>query len=243
MTNFKPLIGITAGYDCGKNMLYLKDGYSEGINKAGGVPLIIPPVQEHGLLDEIVEKCDGLLFSGGPDIDAFYYKEGNYPFNGEISPYRDFSEVYMAKRAVLLGKPVLGICRGIQLINAAMGGTLYQDIYCQIKDKPLLKHSQEAPKWYATHEIFIEKGSIVCKCLEGTTARVNSFHHQAVKDVAPGLEVTSAAADGIIESIESAGKGFILGVQWHPELMWQTQGVFINLFREFVGACARMRVK
>ncbi|RCX13195.1 putative glutamine amidotransferase [Anaerobacterium chartisolvens] len=243
MTKLKPLIGITAGYDCGKNMLYLKEGYFEAINNAGGVPLVIPPVQENDILDRLVENCDGILFSGGTDIDALYYKEDNYPFNGEISPYRDFSEVYMARMAVLLGKPVLGICRGIQLINAAMGGTLYQDIYCQIKDKPLLKHSQEAPKWYATHEVFIEKGSIVCKCMEGTTARVNSFHHQAVKDVAPGLEATSAASDGIIESIEGSGKGFIVGVQWHPELMWQKEGMFLNLFRELVRACGRVQVK
>jgi len=239
MIKFKPLIGITPWYDYDKRLTYIKDGYIEGIAKAGGMPVLLPLTVDEEFLEEIMARFDGFLLSGGADIDAVYYGEHNRPYNGEISPYRDKMEIYIARRAVELNKPLFGICRGIQVMNAALGGTLYQDIFSQIKDHELIKHSQNAPKWYPTHGISIERGSIVSTAFEGVTANVNSFHHQAVKDVAPCLKATSWSADGIIESIEHKDHIFAVGVQWHPELMWQKDPVHLRLFEAFVAAAGR----
>lgn len=237
MGNHKPLIGITPGYDFDKNMAYMKDGYYEGIIKAGGIPLLLPLTEDDEVLSELVRRCDGFLASGGPDIDAKYFNEQNLPFNGEISPVRDYMETFIMKSAVDTNKSVFGICRGAQVLNTAMGGTLYQDIYSQIKDRELLKHSQNAPKWYPTHEIDIKSGSRVWKSFLKERVRVNSFHHQAIKDTAPCFETVSWSRDGIIEAIEHKNHKFAVGVQWHPELMWQRDEAFLQLFINFVQSC------
>lgn len=238
MSRQKPVIGITPGYDDGNKMLFVKDGYYQGIVKAGGLPMVLPLTGDQNVLDELFEICAGFLFCGGPDIDARYYGEDNMPYNGEISPYRDDMEIYLVKKAVTLEKPLFGICRGIQVMNTAMGGTLYQDIPSQVKDRDVLKHSQSAPKWYPTHEVHIKKGSKVWDSFGKEQAAVNSFHHQAVKDIAPGFAATSSASDGIVESIEHENHRFAVGVQWHPELMWEKDEVYLALFREFVKQAA-----
>lgn len=196
--------------------------------------MVIPPSEDMDFLGEIFFKCDGILISGGSDIDPKHYGEDNLPGNGNISPLRDFSELFLAKMAMEKNKPILGICRGAQIINVALGGTLYQDIYGQIKDITLIKHVQEAPKWYPTHEITITKGSKVWKSLKTESVRVNSYHHQAVKDLAPGMKATSKTSDGIIESIELDGHKYAVGIQWHPEVMWERHSLFLNIFSDFV---------
>lgn len=240
MIDGRPLIGVTPWYDYKKNVTFIKPGYCEGVAKAGGLPLLLPLTSDEELLADIFSRFDGFLISGGPDVDAKHYGEHNLPFNEDISPHRDIMEIFIARKAIQEGKPVFGICRGIQVMNVAMGGTLYQDIYSQLKDKELLlKHSQEAPKWYPTHDIIIEKNSIVWKSFSKEKVGVNTFHHQAVKDVAPGFLVSSRSPDGIIESIEYEGHVFAVGVQWHPELMWQEDEIYLNLFAEFVESCGR----
>lgn len=234
----RPVIGVTPWYDYDKSMTYIRKGYIEGIDKAGGLPVILPVATSNEMLDEIVERFDGFLLSGGPDVDAKYYEESNLIFNGEISPYRDYMEIYITQKAIGCNKPVLGICRGIQIMNAAMGGTLYQDIYSQIEGKNIIKHSQNAPRWYPTHNVELVKDSIIWNTFKKDIIGVNSFHHQAVKDAAPGFKVTSRSADGIIESIEYIEHVFAVGVQWHPELMWQEDEIFLNLFRSFVEAAS-----
>ena len=233
----RPLIGVTPCYNYKTNETFIRYGYCEGINKSGGLAMLLPVTGDDELLHDIVERCDGILISGGPDIDAKFYGENNMPYNGEISPHRDYLEVYIAKKAIELNKPLYGICRGIQVMNVALGGTLYQDIYTQIDDCKLVKHAQDAPKWYPTHDISIEKGSRVWKSFMKDRIRVNSFHHQAVRDVAPGFRVTSRAPDGIVESIELEGHIFAVGVQWHPELMWNEYPEFLGLFMDFIDSC------
>lgn len=230
----RPLIGVTPWYDYDNNRTYIKDGYCEGINQAGGLALLMPMTTEEDIIDEIVDRCDGFLISGGPDIDAKHYGERNMPLNQDISPYRDLLEIHIVRKAISLNKPVLGICRGIQIMNVAMGGSLYQDIYSQIKDKELSRHSQAAPMWYPTHNISIEKGSRIWNIFGKQTLGVNSSHHQAVKEVAPGFVISSRAEDGIIESIEYTNHIFAVGVQWHPELIWRKDGAFLGLFEELV---------
>ena len=237
MGSYRPLIGVTPWYDYEKSLTYIKRGYLEGVLKAGGLPLLLPAKAEDEVLSEFIERCDGFLLSGGPDVDAKYYGEENLPFNEEISPYRDHMEIFIAKKALECNKPIFGICRGIQILNVAMGGTLYQDINSQMKNT--IKHSQEAPKWYPTHGICIEKGSRVWESFKSDRARVNSFHHQDVKDVAPGFFITSKASDGVIESIEHGNHRFAVGVQWHPELMWQEDITYLRLFEDFIKAAGK----
>ncbi len=230
----KAIIGITSGYDYDKEMSFVKSGYYEGIVNAGGLPVGVLPIQDEKYLDGIIDLCDGFLLSGGPDVDAIHFGESNLTFGGEISPCRDYSELYIARKAVMLNKPILGICRGIQVLNIAFGGTIYQDISAQFEDGNYVKHSQTAPKWYPTHSINIEENSLIHHIFNGTNIRVNSFHHQAVKDVAPEFKVAAVAEDGIIEAIERKDGNFAVGVQWHPELMWQKDKIFINLFKALV---------
>lgn len=237
MSNNRPLIGITPGFDYNENKVYINRGYFDAISLSGGMPVLIPITEDEGLLREIVEYFDGFLLSGGSDVDAVHWGELNYRYNGEISPYRDKMELFIAREAVGKDKPILGICRGMQVLNIALGGTIYQDIYSQIKDVELIKHSQSAPKWYPTHKIKVEKGSRVFKAHNNDYINVNSFHHQAVRDVAPGFIITSRSDDGIIESIEHESCKFAVGIQWHPEVMWEKHSLHLMMFGVFVTSC------
>lgn len=234
----RPLIGITPFYDYDKGQTYIKRGYCEGIVEAGGVPVVLPVVCEEELLSDLFSHISGLLLAGGPDVDAKYFSEPNMPCNGTISPFRDAMEIYLARKAISEGMPVLGICRGIQVMNIAMGGNIYQDIYTQVRDKALIKHSQEAPTWYPAHEVTLEEGSKIRQAYGVEKLEVNSFHHQALKDAAEGFEITAGAPDGTIEAVEYNGHPFAVGVQWHPELMWKEDRLHLKLFEAFVESCA-----
>ena len=237
MITTKPLIGVTPAYDYENGVINCHKDYCEAINKSGGAAIIISGFQDDDILLEIFERCDGFLISGGPDADPKHYGEKTLPFCGTISPYRDYLENFIIKKALECNKPILGICRGMQMLNVAAGGTLYQDIYMQNKDKEILQHSQEAPKWYPIHDIHIEKDSIIWKSFQADTFSVNSFHHQAVKDLAQDFKSTSHSSDGIIESIEHKNHKFAVGVQWHPERMIETNLIYKRIFDEFIRSC------
>lgn len=237
MPNKRPIIGITPGIDYSENKLYINNGYVEAIRMAGGLPVLLPLTGDVEFLKSIIERFDGILLSGGSDVDAKYWGEANYPYGGEISPLRDEMEIFIAKEAIAANKPIFGICRGCQVMNIALGGTIYQDIYAEQKDKLIYKHSQGAPKWYPIHEVYIEKDTKVYKAHKEEILRVNSFHHQAVKDVAPGFIVSSRCGDGIIESIEHKSCKFAVGVQWHPEVMWEKDVAHLSLFVKFISYC------
>jgi len=232
----KPIIGVTPMYDYEKNMTFIRQGYMESILEAGGLPILLPAESDTGAMMELMDMCDGFLLPGGPDVDARLYGENNLSFTDDISPVRDSIEVFVARKAVECNKPLLGICRGIQIINAAFGGTLYQDIKSQATGREVLKHFQNAPRWYPIHEVYIKQDSIIRRIYGKDTISVNSFHHQAVKGVANGFAATSESPDGIIESIEHRNHKFAVGVQWHAELMWQKDRLHLRLFEEFVRA-------
>mgnify|MGYP000928878003 CR=1 FL=1 len=236
MASSRPLIGITPSFEDDVERIFLSNYYAESVYRAGGLPIILPLTQDSGVINQLAKICDGLLVSGGPDMDAVHYNEDNMPYNGNITPLRDVLELALIKEVFRLKKPILGICRGMQVLNVALGGTLYQDVYSQIKDKNVIKHRQEAPRWYPTHEISIVGNSKVWSSFNCNRIRVNSFHHQAVKDVAPGFKVTSIANDGIIESIELDDDLFVVGVQWHPENMWEKDPIYLRIFELFVEA-------
>ena len=209
----RPVIGITGNYN--QETCTLAEGYYQSVLKAGGIPFIIPPFYETDRLGELLDRLDGIIFSGGGDINPLLLGEEPIKELHSITPERDLQELLLARLAYDRQIPMLGICKGIQIINAALGGTNYQDIHTQMEGIRI-KHSQDQDRRYPSHQVSITDGSILAK-LFGTELAVNSFHHQACKTAAPCLTVTAISTDGVIEAVESNEFKSILGVQWHPE--------------------------
>jgi putative glutamine amidotransferase len=235
-----PVIGITCWIDYEKSQYFVPQEYAKAIEKVGGLPVILPPVETEEAADRLLGTVDGLLLSGGVDLDPAFWGEEPMPRLGKISPERDRSELMLANKALALDVPVLGICRGHQVIAVAGGGSLYQDIPSQLRE--VLKHSQDAPRWYATHAVTVQPGTRMAAWLGAGTVRVNSFHHQAIRDLPKGFVVSAEAVDGIIEAIEDTRRRFVVGVQWHPECFWNKEDTFDPIFRTFVEAARGARV-
>ena len=209
-----PIIGLTGNFrdgDC-----TLAEGYYQSVLKAGGTPFILPPFEETDALIQALESIDGLLLTGGADINPLYLNEEPIKELHGINPRRDYQELMLTKLAADRQIPILGICRGIQTLMAALGGTLYQDIHSQMEGTRI-KHDQDLDRSYASHTVTIEKDTLLHRLFQTDTLAVNSFHHQAVKEVAPGFQVCAYSSDGVIEAVESTAYKSILGVQWHPE--------------------------
>ncbi len=230
----KPVIGITCDWDKDKDRVFLAEPYLIKIMEAGGLPLIVPHLDKN-LWPLLIKQFDGFLLSGGGDVGSFLFNEEPLPGQGEVFPPRDLMELFIVKQALAQNIPLLGICRGIQVINVASGGTIYQDIYNQRKEN--LQHSQGAPRNYPSHSVKILKNTLLNKIIKEQTLKVNSFHHQAVRDLSSSLAVSAVAPDGIIEAIESVNSSFALGVQWHPESMDDPSSALI--FKVFVERARR----
>jgi len=219
-----PLIAVTCSrkiggswgeYDQGHFMDYAFCQYSQAIAACGGAPVLIPAACDQGALDRILSAADGLLLTGGPDVHPKFYGEEPMPGLGQIDEPLDRMELAAAAAAWKADLPILGICRGIQLLNIALGGTVYQDIARQVPEA--IEHRQQAAKSVTTHTVSIERPSLLFDILRRRSIRVNGKHHQAVKDVAEGLEVASRAPDGLVEALFAPERPFVLAVQWHPE--------------------------
>lgn len=210
-----PLIGLSAGRT-DKGSSVVQATYINAILKAGGKPVIIPVITDGVILRGIVKDLDGLVMTGGEDINPPYYKETAIPDMNDIDSLRDIYDLVLLKLATDRNVPILGICRGMQLINVAFGGTLYQDIPTQVKDKSI-NHKQTEPREQGTHTIAIEKDSKLAQVLGVDEFSVNTFHHQAVKDLAPNFRTVATTQDGIVEAIEAYPNRSVIGVQWHPE--------------------------
>jgi len=198
----KPVIGLSLRYNDEHTAVALGETYIRVLEYAGAVPLLLPEVEAQEDADRMVSLCDGVLFTGGGDLHPSYYGEEASEQLGRIEPQRDVFEFKLWNAVMAQKKPVLGICRGCQFINAALGGTLYQHIPRHAKG--------------VTHNVAIYKGSELHDVL-GDVFVSNSFHHQAIKRQAPGIRITARAADGIIEAFDVPGDQFIMGIQWHPE--------------------------
>lgn len=184
----------------------------------------------------LAEYVRGIVLSGGGDVDPFFYGEEPHPDSRRICPKRDVFEIALSRFALSANIPILGVCRGIQVLNIAAGGDIYQDIYSQLPGNQLIKHCQEAPQWYPTHGINIEAGTMLSSVMGGNKLRVNSYHHQAVRNVAPDFIVSACSEDGIIEAIESTEHHYALGLQCHPESLWRVYPAFLRPFVELVNA-------
>lgn len=228
----KPMIGLTPSVDEEKNRQLVQPGYLEGIDRAGGLGLMLPLTDRDEDIARFVGICDGFLFVGGPDIEPWRYGQGLMEVCGPQNAQRDAMEFKLLQAALAADKPVLGVCRGIQVLNAALGGTLYQDIPSQYGEE--LPHRMEEPYNRAVHPLRVVEGTPLAElsALDG----VNSRHHQAILELAPGLEVMAYSGDGLIEAVRMPDKKFVWAVQWHPEAFWDEDGAHFELFQRLVAA-------
>jgi microsomal dipeptidase-like Zn-dependent dipeptidase/gamma-glutamyl-gamma-aminobutyrate hydrolase PuuD len=234
------LIGLSVNHKDGLSCI--SNAYVNAVVKAGGSPILIPLTGDFSVLDEILSRIDGLILSGGGDVYAPLYNEALHPAVETYDLERDNYDIQLVRRAVEKQIPVMGICRGNQVINVAFGGSLIQDIPSQIPGSGI-NHSQPEDGAIGTHSVTVKSGSTLHRIVKEENIRVNSFHHQSVKTVAPGFEVVARSEDGIIESIEPEDGKFILGVQWHPERMVSTDNdAELSIFRQIVGEAELYRM-
>lgn len=226
------IIGVSPLYDSQKDSLWLVPGYIKMLEEAGAVPLILPLTDSQRELDCLFNLCGGFLLTGGQDVSPSLYGEERSPLCGEVSFERDVMDSYILKRAVNEDKPIFGICRGIQLMNAALGGTLYQDL--PTERPSAVEHHMSPPYDRAAHSVNILSDSALRGVLGKEKIGVNSYHHQAVKTLAPVLRAAAVSEDGIIEAVEMPSARFFMGVQWHPEFSYKTDENSRKIVRAFV---------
>jgi len=233
-----PVIGVTTMHrenQFGLRLSSLAEAYVEALSQAETCPLLIPNLLPEAALDNLLSRLDGVLFTGGGDIKTSYYQETDHPKTSGVEADRDRLELLLLENVVNDAKPFLGICRGLQLINVGLGGTLYADISDQI---PGAAKHDFYPDWerdYLAHSIELAPGSRLASILGEGVVEVNSLHHQAVRDLAPDLVATAYSPDGIVEAVEMRNHPFGIAVQWHPEWLPAHKSMR-NLFADFAEA-------
>lgn len=231
----KPMIGITPLVDTERDSYWILTEYMKGVEMAGGIPVMLPLITDKDDIKKLASSFDGFLFSGGPDIDPKYFGEDLLPECGLILPERDAMEIALFKEVLALGKPIFGICRGLQLINVAAGGSLYQDLQTQY---PItVNHRMEPPYDKVVHKVSILPDTPFAELLACEELGVNTRHHQAIKDLAPSLKEFAISEDGLIEGIYMPDKRFVAATQWHPEHAFGTDMCSEKFFQAFVDAC------
>jgi len=235
MTNFAPTIGIMPVFDDSIKKLTMPKGYAEAVEAAGGTPVILPLTQNLDTIERVYLLCDGFIFTGGHDIAPEMYGQERSTECGPVCEKRDDMESRLLKLAVSGDKPVLGICRGIQLINAALGGSLYQDLekagFSELCHTP--KEDGEKP----LHLVEISRDTPLYEIFSSREIWTNSYHHQAVHRLAPGLTEAAWSKDGIVEALYMPQNKFFISVQWHPELTYKYDGHSLGLFEALVKSC------
>ncbi len=230
----KPVIGLTPLMDIERDSLWMLPGYMSGVQQAGGLPVMLPLTDDEAALRQIVESCDGFLFTGGQDVSPSLYDEEPMSCVA-VCPERDRMETKLLQYVIAADKPLLGICRGIQLLNVALGGDLYQDLPTQWKSAT--SHRMDPPYNLPWHTNQILPDTPLHALLRSETLPVNSCHHQAVKTLAPSLRVMAVAADNLIEAVWRPESRFLWAVQWHPEFSYATDPASMEIFRAFVESC------
>ena len=228
------VIGVTPAQS-DKGNITINQDYLNAIIRAGAAPVLLPMTEDESVQSALLTRIDGLLLSGGADVAPALYGEETLPCCGEILEIRDTFEISMVQKALKIGLPVLGICRGLQVMNVALGGTLYQDIAAQCAG--MLRHPREDVPREAAHDVLLPEGRLLRRILGVGTLAVNSRHHQGIKALGQGLLPCAIAPDGLIEGIEMPGKRFALGVQWHPESMCEKHPEQQAIFNAFTEAC------
>lgn len=239
--NISPLIGISASLIIdtsekmpGRRIVSLSEGYINAILYSGGIPFVLPITNDIEVIRNYAKLLDGLLLSGGYDINPINYFEDPTFKLGKILNERDDFEIKLIKEFENLNKPILGICRGSQILNVAHGGTIYQDI--SLIKGSFIKHDQDAFEYDGTHRVTIEDDTKLSKIL-GKNILVNSYHHQSIKKLGTGFKIAAMSADNVIEAIENIDGSLKLGIQWHPEMMFAKNKDMNNIFKYFLLQC------
>ncbi|MDR2670524.1 MAG: gamma-glutamyl-gamma-aminobutyrate hydrolase family protein [Oscillospiraceae bacterium] len=236
----KPQIGVVPLWDETRDSLWMLPGYLEGIARAGGLPLVLPLTSDEASLAQILGLCDGFLFPGGHDVDPGRYGEETAAHCGPVCAMRDEMEARLFAAALAADRPMLGICRGLQLFNVLLGGTLYQDL--PVQRPGAVCHEQRPPYDRAALRVTLAPGGPLRELLGAGPLPVNSYHHQGVKAIAPGFVPAAHAEDGLVEAAVLPGRRFVWAVQWHPELALEeasSQALFGRLTAEAASAGGR----
>lgn len=234
----KPVIGVIPLIDYQKDSLWMIPGYMEGINEAGGLAVMLPLIYDEEDIKQLVSQYDGFLFTGGQDVTPLLYNSKKLDTCGECSSERDLMESILFEEVLKQDKPVLGICRGIQLINVLLGGTLYQDLPTQYNSN--LEHHMEPPYDCFIHDVELLDHTPIKDLLKVDTLPVNSYHHQAIKELSDKLTVMAIATDGIIEGVYMKNHKFVWAIQWHPEFLYKVDDYSRKIFKAFVDAAKRI---
>lgn len=230
-----PVIGVPLNPE--QDGFHVGMAYAAALERAGAYAVGLTLCGDIGRMIAALDRLDGLLLPGGTDVDPYHFGEDVLPENGWIEPERDRVELALARHALKSGMPLLAICRGVQVMNIAAGGDIYQDLYVQTGSR--LQHAQRAPRWYPTQRVQLAPDSRLASVVGKTPLPVNTFHHQAVRQVGSGLRAVGHTSDGIVEAIEAPGHRFAVGVQWHPEAMVGRDKRQAALFQAFVAAAMR----
>ena len=237
--NRQPIIGVTPLVDAAKESYWMLPGYFNGILQAGGLPLMLPLTTDASRIAQLCHFCDGILLTGGQDIQPELYGAEPLPCCGECSTERDKMELQLLELAFQQDLPVLGICRGLQLLNVCFGGTLYQDLPEQVSNS--ISHHQIPPYDQPVHTVSVLPETPLAALLEQETLAVNSYHHQGILKLAEALQPMAVAPDGLIESVWLPEKAFVWGVQWHPEYDYQKNVASQQIFQAFVQAAYKQK--
>lgn len=233
----KPIIGLSPLYDDEKRGLWMRPGYLDVLYACGAIPVVLPFDSSAVDVEQILSICDGLLLTGGADIQPKLYGEEPIAELGPTQPIRDELEYRLLDKALEEDMPLLGVCRGSQILNVFLGGTLYQDLNTQLPNSA--NHAMEPPYESVCHKVVLEKGEPLQVLLGIDELPVNSIHHQAVRRIAPTLVPLAHSLDGVVEGTWMPGKRFVWGVQWHPEWIWNVDTRQFRIVQHFVDACKR----
>ncbi len=230
----KPVIGVTPLFDRARDSYWMLPGYFQVLEQAGAVPVMLPLTNDEAALSRLVGTLDGFLIAGGQDVSPSVYGEEQKPTCAETCPERDAMETVLLRLLWDADKPVFGICRGLQILNAHLGGTLFQDLKTEHPSDT--NHRMAAPYDRAEHTVALCKDAPLCALLNAEEIGVNSCHHQAIKTLAPALQPMAIAPDGLVEAVCAPEKRFIWAVQWHPEFFFRKDENSRKLFSAFVNA-------
>jgi putative glutamine amidotransferase len=235
----RPVIGLIPLYDDDKESYWMLPGYMKAIEETGGLPIMLPLTSDEDELDEAYSLCDGLLFTGGHDVSPELYGELAKKTCGKPCITRDRMECYLIDKCLRDDKPLLGICRGIQLLNAHLGGTLYQDLPTEYQCKA--EHHMAPPYDRKAHDVEVFDNTLLAKIIGSGIHEVNSYHHQAIKELSPEVTKMAVSEDGLIEAIAVNNHRFAIGVQWHPEFSYYNNEESMKIVTAFVNECRKGR--